>query len=265
MKTIRIVLITFLITPFFYSCGGEDVKEKYNKDLAQFKADKLTLITEKFNLLMSYEKVFGETNEVFAPELHKECKISIDDTYGSRPMNTIYVENRFFAQEYDHPFELSTYNNLCDIRRLINGEKLSLYDDASGLLSYDYLQQFKKYCDDFINAKYIIIHGGIESSTPSLNGDGYSPGYMKGLVALYDFQTKKPIDNFLFEATSSMEIDYLQEQDPVLVLMNDFLNNISFTISEEINARYTLEESSVIPFLTISEKAMAEYKAEKLK
>ena len=265
MKTIKITVIAILISSFFFSCGGEDYKAKYKQDLTQFKTDSLSIIKEKFESLKDFAQDFSETEDVFDPKAHKEIEIFIDDMYGYRPMNTIYLDINFFEQDYDHPFELNTYINLCDLRRLINGEQLSFYDEQTPSINYDDFINFKKYCNDFVNAKYIMLQGEIESTAPELDGDEYTAGYIKGLVALYDFQTKKLLDNFLFEAKNSEEIDYTEGESAPVVLYTDFLHNISFTISNEANARYTIDEDAGVPLLSLSQKVIEDYKKEVLK
>jgi hypothetical protein len=134
---------------------------------------------------------------------------------------------------------------------LLEKEELSFYEPASAVLSLDYLKDFLEFCDALLELDYILIKGDLETQYPVYAQDGtFVPGKTTGMVALFDFDSKNMIDNFVYEVESSESVSSLTTQSPDDVLLSDFLNQISTYISAEVQARYTVDPAVELPFFT---------------
>ena len=247
MKTILYITIASLL--ILQSCG-EDYKAKYDEKLNQFKTEKLAALTEKFEQIKTFKKVFVEMDSVRLALVHKEYKIELEHINGYHGFNTIFMDSDFFTDEAERTYNLTSHTNLDEIERLINGEDLQLFDPQTPSFSISLLKKFIEYCDYFLDAEYLMMQGEINSVFPLLESNGtYINGEMVGLFCLFDLKTNQLLDNFVYTAENSPEINYSVSQDQLDVVINDFFKNISFAISEEATVRYSINENSFIPLL----------------
>lgn len=246
MKQILGVLIT---TIFIVSCS-ENFKAKYDKKLANFKTEKQALIKEKYNQLLSFGDDINAVDSVYDAGFHKDITIEFNDPVKSNKFNSIYLDYSFFDESY--PFQLSNRNNLNDIKNLVEDKPLDLYDEASALLSIEYLNDFIKYANQFLEVETVVIHMPLEYLMPQYTNDGsFTMGEVTGLVCIYDFSTKELLDNFIYVAQSSESIDFIQNVDESAeqVVTSDFFSNVNTMIINELRFRYQMDDLSFIPLL----------------
>jgi hypothetical protein len=244
----NIIYFLFIIT-LISSCG-EDYKANYDQKLKDFKDNKQELISEKYNRILSLKTKFDEVDDVVPEANHKDIKIEFEDPSESNKFNAVYFDYSFYDDSF--PFKLSNQENINDIKNLIEDKELSIYDEASAVLSSEYLNDFIKYGDQFLEVEYVVIHAPLEFVMPEYDdNDTYTIGEVTGLVCVFDLSSQKLLDNFLYVAESSEAIDYVEDVEVSTqdVLMSDFFSNINSLINRELTERYQIEETSFIPLL----------------
>ncbi len=254
MKTHIQIGILILLSILLLGCGPsteeiqETKKETYQKELAQLKKGYLEGLKEKFRLLESFRESFYGIKDVFNAEEHKEYSLRMG--LGDREeesFNTLYLNTGYFLESA--PFPIPYYKHLDNIERLVNNESL-VWEEEGNLYPITELRKFRLFCENFINAEYIVLERALKVKDPNHteqivmgNGDGFTSGYYKTFVALFRFNASQQLlDNFILEATNDRQVEISNDKD----LTYNLLGNVRKIIQKEMQARYSF--SGEVPY-----------------
>lgn len=269
-KIIPFFLLSYIVT----SCGpsveeeikkydeiakkeGENRLNELNNLANNYLKDSLEILSKSRNNILELAPIFNALSNTTAKTEKKE--LILDASVKNK--NTLYYHHSIFDTLHVSNIINFDYQNLNSMSYFTQKREYPFNPDDDISYSKENFNVFKQNCNKIANAKYALIQSDIEVKTPQLQDSVFSEGYYKGHAALIEINTKTVIDNFIFEAKSSKEVQNNQyyingkassesnitnEQ----ALINDYFENIYLALDKEINERYTVK--GALPKLTVS-------------
>ncbi|MCT4583061.1 MAG: hypothetical protein N4A35_16745 [Flavobacteriales bacterium] len=223
-----------------------------------FQKDSLEILTKGQNRILELADIFNALTNTTPKTIKKE--LILDAT--TKNKNILFYHNSIF--ELNSPrtinnFDSKTFDLITHFTQ--QGTYPFQADQTDINYSKENFNAFKQNCKTFVNAKYALIQSDLEVKAPQLQDSMFTEGYYKGHAALIDIDSKTVIDNFVFEAKSSTEIQnnkyYINGKSAdesnisdEQALINDYFENIYLALDKEISERYTL--NGALPKLIVN-------------
>ncbi len=238
---------------------AKDHNQKLTELANTYKKDSLEILARGQNRILELASVFNALTSTTPKTIKKEFLLDATPTTSK---NLLFYHSSIFNTEVPNTvsnFDSQTFNLISQF--IQKGE----YPFDTTHPDIDYLVKnfntFKQNCKTFVNARYALIQSDLEVKAPQLQDSIFTEGYYKGHIALIEIDSKTVIDNFIFEAKSSKEVQnnkyYINGKSAnesnisdEQALINDYFENIYLALDKEISERYTFE--GALPKLNVN-------------
>lgn len=228
-----------------------DAYNELNHDYDQYRKDSIEHIKKRFNQILDLQQIVTSLTKTTPKLEKKEITLNKD--------NLLFYHSSIF----DRTMKSSINNNhsikFNDIENLIYNDSLEIARTAelSEIENYKSIFDYTKYHINtvFTNSKYALIQVDLEVKAPKLQNNSFEQGYYKGHAILIDLDKNKLIDNFIFEASSSENVEYTKYlingkesydeysvSDEQIAINKDYLDNIHKGLEKELEDRYTVAQ-----------------------